>query len=177
MPKFTVLEEESLLATILDSRVSDFEKQLTRRFGVWDRNEDVSLTITSDDRCALTLRNGKEIGASEWVFLGVYSGETAAYSWRWPWNLVGDSKKTDAIKRLVLSKFGTTDDISFSDPMIVSYIQSLVLSQENFEYIYNMRSGGGAHSCFGLVKIDWVDYNIAAHSSQLYYGTIKGIRV
>lgn len=175
--------DESILAVLLDSRNAEFEKQLRLRHDIWNPRDEVVIRVVSDEKCELTLQNGDVLCEAEWTFLGMYYiDESGKVSVEWEWNLIPRDpteektkkmEKMEKIRKIMKEKI-SDQNVRFSDPAMISYVQSLMMNEGEFDVIYNQCKEGN-YLCFGINKIDWRSIDIKAHKTQLYYGVVRGI--
>lgn len=175
--------DESILAVLLDSRNAEFEKQLRLRHDIWNPRDEVVIRMVSDEKCELTLQNGEVLCEAEWTFLGMYYiDESGKVSMEWEWNLIPRDQteektkkieKMEKIRKIMKEKI-SDQNVRFNDPAMISYVQSLMMSEGEFDVIYN-QCEEGRYLCFGINKIDWRNIDIKAHKTQLYYGVVRGI--
>lgn len=88
----------------------------------------------------------------------VHEGPEAVYNWMWAWHAFPD-ERSEKLKEYMKdlppeTKFLAKDNLSFEDPVIISYIFAYMMEQMKLEYVLVHFNDSVSHA-FGIWNIKW----------------------
>jgi hypothetical protein len=172
-------EEDILLLQRLEMTRLEFERRM--RHDITPEDE-ITFDVVSDTRAEYVLDSGLgypiTLAYAQWDLLGVYD----AQSWTWAWALLSPPERSRAsVVRDVacarMPEFTAHLSITLSDPMLISYIQARLMQTFGYTHIHVQHNAERTFTAFGLRNVHWEPYDPEAHTTQLYYATLAGVRV
>lgn len=173
-------EEDILLLQQLEMSRLSFERRMHRDI---TSEDEVAFKLVSDTRAEYILDSGLgypiTLAHAQWDLLGLYDAQT----WTWAWALLSPPEHSRAsvvrdVAQSRMSEFTSHVSITLSDPMLISYIQARLMHIFGYTHIQVQHSAAdGTFMAFGLRDVHWEPYNAEAHTAQLYYATLSGVRI